>query len=216
MVIDRSGVARPVVLQTSACFMWHALNAYKQGDSIIADFVGYDEPDHFLGENAIFKTIMRGKPGLQNAVGKIRRYVINRAQKQMVEDVVNSDSHEFPMVSGDVSLYRHRYGYFTTARQSTVFHNGLARVDMDSGKRDAFYMDDDVHLGEPVYVADKSASDEQGWLLSVGLDGKTARSFLGVFRSNHLADGPVATVQLEHATPYSFHGWWRQATQVAL
>jgi carotenoid cleavage dioxygenase-like enzyme len=83
----------------------------------------------------------------------------------------------------------------------------LARLDMETGRRDFVYLDD-THLGEPVFVADATAADEQGWLLSLGLDGKTGKSFLGVFRSDQLADGPLARILLQHPTPLSFHGAW--------
>lgn len=212
MIIDRSGTQKPVVLPAPACFMWHALNAYEQGKSIIADFVGYDAPDHFIGDQAAFRTILQGRQGLQNNAGTVRRYVIDLSQKRVFEEVISPENHEFPMLSPAVALARHRYGYFTTTSEgATVFHNGLARINVESGQREVFSMGACVHLGEPVYVPDNTASEE-GWLLSLGLDGTTGRSFLGVFASHRLADGPVARVQLEHPTPLSFHGCWRGAT----
>jgi all-trans-8'-apo-beta-carotenal 15,15'-oxygenase len=207
MVLDRSGAGEPVILETDACFMWHSLNAYEAGDSIVADFVAYDEPDHFLGEKAAFRMIMEGKQGRQQYKGALRRYVINLAQKHVAAEVLSNENHEFPMVEASTSGYRHRFGYFTTSTDATVFHNGLARVDMESGKRDTVYLHD-THLGEPIFVPDDSASDEQGWLLTVGLDGAEGNSFLGIFRSDRLADGPIARVVLTHPTPLSFHGYW--------
>lgn len=212
MVIDRSGALAPVVLAAPACFMWHALNAYEQGGAIIADFVGYDAPDHFIGDQAAFRAILQGRQGLQNCAGTVRRYVINVSQKQVREEIISPENHEFPMLSPALALARHRYGYFTTAPEgATVFHNGLARIDVESGRRDVFSMGACVHLGEPIYVPDATATEEEGWLLSLGLDGTTGRSFLGVFTAHRLADGPLARIQLEHPTPLSFHGWWRGA-----
>lgn len=208
MIIDREGVKAPIVLETSACFMWHSLNAFEMNDSIIADFVGYDKPDHFLGPNAAFRAIMQGRQGEQNYAGTVRRYVINPEQRQITEDVLSGDNHEFPMVDPRVAGGRYRYGYFATAPHTTVFHNGLARLDVQGGGREVAYMGNDVHLGEPIFVPDGMADNEPGWLLSLGLDGKTGNSFLGIFRAERLADGPVCRVLLEHSTPLSFHGWW--------
>ncbi len=209
MIIDRSGARRPIVLETSACFMWHSLNAYELGDTIVADFVGYDAPDHFIGEQAAFRAVMQRRQGQHKHLGTVRRYVINPTKKQVAEEVLNAANHEFPMISPNVSMVRHRYGYFTAARHSTVFHNGLARLDVDTGRRDEFYMGDSTHLGEPIYVPDRSAHGEEGWLLSLGLDGKAGHSFLGVFAAHRLSDGPVAVIKLGHPTPLSFHGWWQ-------
>lgn len=208
MVLDRAGASEPVLLSADPCFMWHSLNAFDMGDSIVADFVGYDEPDHFLGENAAFRAIMSGRQGLQQHKGKLRRYVVNLPRKRIIQEVLSEDNHEFPMVDGSMSGHRHRYGYFSTAPQATVFHNGLLRVDMENGDRLAVSLGDDTHLGEPVFVRDPAAGPEHGWLLSLGLDGRTGKSFLAVFRSDRLNDGPLARVLLEHPTPLSFHGYW--------
>ena len=69
MVIDKN--TGQVVAQgdAPAAFMWHSMNAYEQGDSIVADFVGYDEPDHFIGADPYFERIMRGEPGRFHAAG---------------------------------------------------------------------------------------------------------------------------------------------------
>ena len=53
------------------------------------------------------------------------------------------------------------------------------------------------------------AGDEgEGWLLSMVYDHTARRSRLAILRADALADGPVATVELEHHTPLSFHGSW--------
>ena len=50
MVFNRDGRGDPIFLETEASWMWHSLNAYDFDDTIIADFVGYQNPNHFLGE----------------------------------------------------------------------------------------------------------------------------------------------------------------------
>lgn len=211
MIIDRHGAKPPAIIEAPTGFMWHSLNAYEQGNTIVADFVGYEAPDHFIGENAAFRAIMQHRYGLAQYPGQVRRYLINLDTKTAREEVISPLNHEFPMVNPTIALGRHHYGYFTTAPQATVFHNGLARINMQTGERDAFYMSDKTHLGEPIFVADPNATDEQGWLLSVGLNGETGKSFLGVFAAQQLADGPVAIIHLDFPMPLSFHGWWHNA-----
>jgi len=92
-----------------------------------------------------------------------------------------------------------------------VFHSGLARIDTAGGRADVIDLGPRTHLGEPIFVPDPAARDERGWLLSLGLDGDSGTSFLGVFPSDALADGPVARIWLEHPTPLSFHGYWQSA-----
>ena len=79
---------------------------------------------------------------------------------------------------------------------------------MQTGERQVFMMGDKIQLGEPIYVANPEENDEKGWLLSIGLNGETGKSFLGIFLAHQLSDGPVAIVHLDFPLPLSFHGCW--------
>jgi all-trans-8'-apo-beta-carotenal 15,15'-oxygenase len=39
--------------EASPSWMWHSFNANEHGKELIIDFIGYEEPDHFLGPRAI-------------------------------------------------------------------------------------------------------------------------------------------------------------------
>jgi all-trans-8'-apo-beta-carotenal 15,15'-oxygenase len=212
MILDRSGREAPRILEAPPSFMWHSLNAYEHGAEIVADFVAYGAPDHFIGERAAFRRIMQGERGLAEYPGILRRYVIDLAGQRLTEDIISERNCEFPMLDPRVAAQRHRYGYMTTAPVATVFHSGLARIDVDSGQLDVVDLGERTHLGEPIFVADPQAGDERGWLLSLGLDGASGHSFLGVFRSDALGDGPVARIWLTHPAPLSFHGYWHEAS----
>ncbi|MBV2181265.1 MAG: carotenoid oxygenase family protein [Castellaniella sp.] len=211
LVIDRSGQAPVSILEAPASFMWHSLNAYEQGGAIVADFVGYDAPDHFIGEQAAFRQIMTGAIGEARHPGLLRRYVIDPVRRRITEDILCERNCEFPIVDPCAATRVHRYAYVTTAPGPSVFHSGLARVDTADGRAEVIDLGPRTHLGEPIFVADPAARDERGWLLSLGLDGDSGTSFLGVFASDALADGPVARIWLEHPTPLSFHGYWQSA-----
>lgn len=212
MVVDRSGSMLPQILEAPACFMWHSLNAYEQGAQIIADFIGYDAPDHFIGERAAFRQVMAGKPGLAQHPGTLRRYIIDSAHKRLTEEIICTRNCEFPVSDPRMATQHHRYGYMTTAPAPTVFHSGLARINVNSGQMDVVDMGDRTHLGEPIFAPQPDSPSKSGWLLSLGLDGTSGNSFLGVFRSDALADGPLARIWLTHPTPLSFHGHWHDAS----
>ena len=96
-VLPRDG-GEPQYFDAPGSFMWHGLNAYEANGEIIADFVGFDAPDHFLGKNALFRQIMRGRLGTAAAAGNIRRYVISSQTGQAREEIIDGGTHEFPMV----------------------------------------------------------------------------------------------------------------------
>src|SRR5690606_34803075 len=111
MVIDRSGQTPVRTLEAPASFMWHSLNAYEQGTTIVADFVGYTAPDHFIGEHAAFRQIMSGAMGEARHPGLLRRYVIDLASGRVTEDILWDRNCEFPIVDPRAATRAHRYGY---------------------------------------------------------------------------------------------------------
>lgn len=207
LLIDRDGVKLPVQFESPARFMWHVANAWEEGDTLVADAVTYDEPDHFIGEEAALRQIMLGNhKGRAQAKGEVWRHTLTPTARRIQTQVISSENHEFPVVAPHVVGNPYSLAYFTTAAQSGVFHNGLARIHMHTGERHCVFIENTC-LGEPVLVPDSPGSEE-GWLLSLGLDGASGQAFLGVFRSDALSDGPVARAWLQHPTPLSFHGEW--------
>jgi len=204
-------------LDAPPAFMWHSLNAYEQGDEIIADFVGYDIPDHFIGPQALFKTIMQQKPGVNESNGKLRRYVINQNKRTLKEEIFDEGSHEFPIINERISCQKHRIGYYCKSSEGGVLYDGLCSVDMSTGNSEHFSFGQNFLVGETVFVS-KPGHDycldevkEPGWLLTQVLDGKSEKSFLAVFASDAISDGPVAKIHLQHHVPISFHGCWNNA-----
>jgi all-trans-8'-apo-beta-carotenal 15,15'-oxygenase len=217
-VVDTTGVRAPVTVEAPASWMWHALNAYRLGDAIVADFVGYDAPDHFLGPDASFRTIMQGREGIANAPGTLRRLTIDLSGKQARLETVSEGWYEFPFIPQSRVGRVHRYGYVASHSSGPGwFHDGLARINTDSGAQAAFHFGPDYYVGEPVFVPDPDAAtnpavmEDRGWLLCEVLEGKSETSFIAVFDVARLQEGPVAKLRLHHHLPMSFHGWWQAA-----
>ena len=215
LVADRDTGAVVAKADAPPSFMWHALNAYERGGDIIADFVGYDEPDHFIGDDPESSAIMNGRSGAATHAGKVRRYVIGVGSGSLREEIIADGYHEFPMINPARYCHAHRWGYFTRGfRAETNFHSGYARIDMDSGATELFDFGPGFYTGEPVFVpmldGDTATGDgrDAGWLLSEVLDGHAGRSFVAVLRADALGDGPIAKIWLNHHVPLSFHGWW--------
>ena len=65
-ILSRAGDAEPFIVETDSRWMWHSVNAYDRGNEIVADFVGYDTPDHFLEIGAAepaWYAYMQGRAG---------------------------------------------------------------------------------------------------------------------------------------------------------
>jgi all-trans-8'-apo-beta-carotenal 15,15'-oxygenase len=213
LIIDPAGERAPLALDVPAVWMWHALNAHRSGNTIVADFVGYDAPDHFLGPDATFRTIMQRREGVARAAGRLQRFTIDLPAKRARLETIADGHFEFPIVPPSLTGRRHRYGYVASGDVSRGwYHDGIARLDVEGGSRREFRFGDGHYVGEPIFAPDPASRDEAGgWLLCEVLERRSEKSLLAVFDARHLEDGPVARVRLRHHLPVSFHGCWEAA-----
>lgn len=213
LVVDPTGSERPITLEVPATWMWHSLNAYERGNTIVADFIGYDAPDHFFGPQAAFRTIMTGQSGVAVSPGQLRRLTLDLSQPTARLETVANAHFEFPTTNPRRQGHLHRFGYCAIGDIArSWFHDGVAKVDVESGKYQEFRFGAQTYVGEPVFAPDvDSQNEDAGWLLCEVLDGRTERSSLAIFDAGNVRLGPVATVRLSHHLPFSFHGWWQAA-----
>ena len=174
------------------------------------DFVGYDAPTSFLGEDPGLFAVMEGRQG-QSSPGTLRRITLDLASRRVRAEEISGDNHEFPGVHPDRAGRAHRFAHLARGARDALFWSSLVRVDLESGREDVFDFGPTRICTEPVMAPRPGAGEEEGWLLSEVLDAPSGRSFLAILRSDALADGPVAEVWLPHHLPLSFHGSWLAA-----
>jgi all-trans-8'-apo-beta-carotenal 15,15'-oxygenase len=208
LVFERGGTAPPLILETEAAWMWHSLNAYDRGSETILDFVGYDQPDHFLGAEAALSAVMLGQRGSFRHPGKLRRYVIDRAGKSVRQEILDHGHHDFPMLDPRRLTRRHRFGYFAAGDGDFVW-SSIVRRDMDSGAVQRHDFGAEQYALEPVFAPARDGAEDTGWLLTLVYDARRNASRLAVLNAERVADGPVAEVHLDRPLPFRFHGtWW--------
>jgi all-trans-8'-apo-beta-carotenal 15,15'-oxygenase len=215
LLVRRDDDTAPVHLQAEAAFMWHSINACEKNGEIIADFIGYRNPDHFLGPDAPILAVMQGRKGSFRFPGEIRRYIIGPARKTLREETLLQENHEWPMIYSRYRCHKYRFCYAASSRGSDFFWSGITRLDTKTGKTEDYFFEKGLFCGEPVFAPlpgfpyDPYSGEEPGWLLTEVYNGNTRRSFLSVIRADRVADGPVANIHLEHHVPSSMHGFWR-------
>jgi all-trans-8'-apo-beta-carotenal 15,15'-oxygenase len=214
LVYEREGDGDPLRLIADPCFMWHSLNACERNGELHADFIGYDAPDHLIGEDPVIRALMRGAPGSFESPGVLRRHVIDPARQTVRTERLDSGSYEWPFVNRRRCGHPYRIAYTAQARDGEFFWTMVTRIDMASGRTATHDFGPGVYCSEPLFVPRPGAdvppesAEEPGWLLTEGYDSRTAKGFLAVLDADHPEDGPMATVRLEHHVPFSFHGFW--------
>ena len=218
MVLDREGDDPPLLLESSACYMWHSVNAFNRGAEIVADFIGYANPDHFVGADPVVSAVMAGRKGEYAFPGALRRYLINPAARTIREDVVDPGSYEWPRVNEVHRCHDYRFCYMLKTRAGDFFWTILCRIDMRTGRTDSYDFGAERFLTEPVFIPlpgrlyQPDDLSEPGFVLTEVYDSRDRRSFLAVFRADQIGSGPVAIVHLSHHVPFSYHGWWSAGT----
>lgn len=115
MVVEKHSDKTPRLFEAEAAFMWHSLNAFETNGTIVADFVGYDEPDHFIGEQAHLRNLMQGREGKAESLGRGRRYRIDLKHQTLTEELLNDAGFEFPMTDPRVQSHAYEFGYLSHA-----------------------------------------------------------------------------------------------------
>lgn len=197
---------------TDACHVFHVMNAWDDGDTIVAYVMQSDTapglPD------------AEGLPGDPSAMAaRLCRWTFDLGgtdsgfRREYLDDLVA----EFPRIDERYMGLRNRYGFYAchaTSRarddSESVLYDSLARFDFDTGERSMHTLPRGDVVSEPVFVPRANdAAEGDGWLLAVAWREQEGRSDLLVFDAMDLAAGPLAVASLPHRVPFGFHGSWR-------
>jgi len=209
LVVPRNSAGALVRIEAPACFMWHSINARDDGREIVAEFIGYDNPDHFVGKDPVISAVMQGREGEHAYPGLLRRYRIDLQARKVRSEILASGNCEWPRIDDRRLCGSYRYVWLARAKAGDFFASEVVRHDMGGGAAAHFDFGRQVYCSEPYFIPRPGAGHEEGWILTQCLDGKSGKSFLAILDAAHLADGPLAVVHLEHHVPYSYHGCWR-------
>ena len=216
-VFDRASDQDPLRFQTDACWMWHSINAFEDKDVIVADFIGYHNPDHILGAHPALVEIMKGRRGSYEFPGEIHRYVIELKPHRLHHDKIVAGSYEFPCINSHNLCHPYRFGYCAVKPQADPFFTGIARIDFTTCHAKTFIFNSNQFCGEPIFVPqpghhyDAESIHEPGWILVEVYDAGTHHKSLAVFEAESLTDGPTTWIHFDRYLPLGLHGFWKQA-----
>ncbi len=186
------------------CYVFHVLNAYDEGTSVVLDVVRYDS----AFDTAPGQTIAASLPLLE-------RWTIDPIARRTTRTRLDDIPAEFPRIDDTVAGRPHRYGYCTQLAPDvmTTSFVGLVKYDLRRDKAVRFDPGEHREVSEPVFVRAADGHDEdEGWVLSVVYDRTRDASDLVILDATSFSGPPVATVHLPGRVPFGFHGSWIPAT----
>jgi carotenoid cleavage dioxygenase len=202
-VMPRGGTGSDTTwIDIDPCFLYHPLNAYDDGDSVVIDVVRYD---------TMFKTDVDGPT---DTVPRLDRWTIDLTARKVLSETVDDRAQEFPRADERLATKRHRYGYATgmvLAEQGggPERTSAILKHDFDAGTTSEHPMGRGRTAGEFVFVpADEAAGEDEGWLMGYVYDAATDTSDLVILDAHDFGVDPIATVHLPRRVPAGFHGNW--------
>jgi carotenoid cleavage dioxygenase len=211
-VMKRGGSADDIRwFRAEACYVFHVMNAWEDGDRIIADVMQSEEAPLFTHPDG-----SPTDPAKSNA--RLCRWIFDLAANtdSFTRTYLDDVTGEFPRIderrSGLVST-QGWYACDNPAPGASTAFSGITHVGRDGIKLGQYMLPVGDSISEPVFVARSvDAAEGDGWLLAVVWRARQNRSDLAVFNAGDIATGPIALVQLGHRVPAGFHGNWVDAS----
>lgn len=177
------------------CYVFHPMNAYDDGDTIVLDVVRHPKmfDSDLHGPN-------EGPPTLD-------RWTVDLADGKVRESRFDDRGQEFPRVDERRVGKRHRFGYAVAVGDDTAADSALLKHDLVDGSTATRSFGAGKQLDEFVFQqsAPESAEDD-GVLMGFVYDSATDRSELAILDAQTLEN--VASIGLPHRVPAGFHGNW--------
>jgi carotenoid cleavage dioxygenase len=189
---------------TEACYVFHPLNAWEEGDKLYADVVRYNVAPLFPNAD--------GSRG-ERASSRLVRWTFDLAgdSDAIREETLDDLEGEFPRVDPQVETRKHRHGWYAadSKGENAVGSDSIAHLDFKTGKRQLYILPAGDRTSEPVFASrGAGAAEGDGWITAVVYRAAEDRSDLLVFEALDLEKGPIATAELPRRVPYGFHGNW--------
>ena len=206
-VMTRTGSVKDIRwFRGEACYVFHVMNAWEEGDTIIADVMHREAPVLFPSAD--------GKPiPADKQRARLARWTFNMADGSDSFSRVYLDDldGEFPRIDDRRAGLANRHSWFaaTIAEDTDSAFDSIACVDNATGRRSMYRLKGGDATSEPVFVPRApDAPEGDGWLLAVIWRAAESRSDLAVFNATQIDRGPIATVELATRVPFGFHGNW--------
>jgi carotenoid cleavage dioxygenase len=189
---------------TEACYVFHPLNSWEDGDKIHCDVMRYDVAPLFPKAD--------GSPGDKAAARLVRwTFDLAGASDAIKETPLDDLDGEFPRVDPRVETRQHRHGWYAAdpSEAKTVRLNAIAHLDLKTGRRQLYELTGGDATSEPVFVPRSATAEEgDGWVTAVVYRAAEDRSDLLVFEAQDIVKGPIGVAHMPRRVPFGFHGNW--------
>jgi carotenoid cleavage dioxygenase-like enzyme len=207
-VMKRNGSAKDLFwFRAECCYVFHVMNAWEDGDRIIADVMQYEEPPLFTHPDGTPTDPAKSRARLCRWTFDLSANT-DRFTQTWLDDITG----EFPRVCDRSVGSANRHGWYACANPELPTSGGLSglvHVDGNGSRLGRYLLPAGDTISEAAFVPRGDNTGEgDGWLMSVVWRARENRSDLAVFNATDVDSGPVALVHLGHRVPDGIHGNW--------
>ena len=202
-IMPRTGTNADVKwFDVNPCFIFHTLNAWEEGNSVVLDACRFDEIWREAGD----MSGVLGKP-------RLNRFTFDLDSGSVKEETLDDRALEFPRVANDRIGQKNRFGFMLdvgTRDDGSPNFAGVVKFDQQTGKSETHTYGERFSSSEPCFVSAAAAApdSDEGWIMSYVHDENTNETSFTVLDATDLSADPVARVKLPQRVPYGFHGSW--------
>lgn len=191
------------------CYVFHPMNAYTEGDTVVVDVARFPRLLFMNAES------MRGAgQDFSNDAPRLHRFTVNLTTGALHLEQKDDRSGEFPRVDERLVGRKHRFGYVAAgdgngAAGGAPEFTAITKYDLQSGRSTVRSFGSRNGVGEPLFVPRSDTSDEDdGYVLVLAYDQAKDTSNFHILDARNIDGEPLAVVHLPHRIPYGFHGNW--------
>jgi all-trans-8'-apo-beta-carotenal 15,15'-oxygenase len=192
------------ILETTAGFIFHHVNAFEVGNKIFIDSICYESLAEVEPNSDYRQTNFDA-----NAPGEVWRFEINLSEKTVQSQLIENRACEFPTIHPNNVGKPYRYLYIGAAHNPTgnAPLQAILKVDLESEKREIWSAAPRGFMGEPIFIPrPNSQQEDDGWVIALVYDAEHHRSDVVIVDAQDFQTGAVAKLHLKHHIPYGLHG----------
>ena len=202
-IMPRTGTNADVVwFEVQPCYVFHAMNAWDEGDKVVYDVCRMSEIWREAGQ-------MTGGDGDIS----LHRFTFDLSTGNVKEETLDDRGMEFPRVAAGRVGQKNRYGYTIGLGEGggdDLQFAGHYKLDLKTGKSELHDFGDGRMPGEPVFVSADGADpdSDEGYVMSFVYDDGSGKSEFVIADASRFSKPPIARVKLPQRVPFGFHGSW--------
>lgn len=191
-------------MEDDACYIFHTVNAYEDGGSIVLEACRIEDP----------MAKLREPPGdsprldFMDLTPHLTRWRFDLASGAVKRERLDDVPTEFPTIAASLRGARARYTYAPRlARTPTLLFEGFMKYDLERGGSTYVGFGEGQFGCEGAFVPRPGATEEDdGWVVSFVYDAADDTSSIHVYEAKGMSR--VAKVALPRRVPIGFHATW--------